>query len=163
MMKNEGLEYLLSTMPDEVNKGGVLRFLPLALDFVRERDSEFTTADVQKCLKVGFGSTVKLIDAMLALCVIEITEERPRKYKRLCDKNEIQHNVYYNGCVHEADNELNSGWDPALFRTKEDCLAYLKAHYGDDFSDPIYVIETVKVGDGWEVIDRERIDAAYGI
>ena len=95
-MKDEGLEYLLSMLPTETDKSCALHLLTRALDFVRERDSEFGTAQMQKHLKAGYGQTVKVIDALIALYVIEIVEEKPRKYKRLCEKNEIQHDVFYN-------------------------------------------------------------------
>lgn len=155
-MKDEEFEYLMSVLPAGPDKSCALNLLPRALDFVRERDTEFGTADIQKFLKAGYGKVVKVIDAMIALCVIEITEERPRKYKRLCTKDEINHDIYYNGGVYAADNKSHTGWDPALFRNKEDCLAHLKSHYGDDFSAPVYIIETVKIGDGWEVINCEE-------
>ena len=155
-MKDEEFEYLISVLPAEPDKICALNLLPRALDFVRERDAEFGTVEIQKFLKAEYGKVVKVIDAMIAWCVIEVTEEKPRKYKRICEKDEINHDIYYNGCVHEADNELNIGWDPALFRNKEDCLTYLKSHYRDDFSAPVYIIETVKIGDGWEVINCEK-------
>jgi hypothetical protein len=44
-----------------------------------------------------------------------------------------------------------------LFKNKEDCLAYLKSHYGNDFISPVYTIDTVRVGSGWELVDREII------
>ena len=90
-MKDEGLEYLLSILPPGPDKSCVLHLLPRALDFVRERDSEFGTAQMQKHLKTGYGKTVKILDALIALCVIEVVEERPIKYKRLCEKSEIRY------------------------------------------------------------------------
>ena len=156
-MKDEEFEYLMSMLPAEPDKTCALNLLPRALDFVRERDTEFGMVDIQKFLKVGYGEVVKVIDAMLALCVIEITEERPRKYKRLCNKSEINHDIYYNGGVYAADNKSHTGWDPSLFKNIEDCLAYLKSHYGNDFISPVYTIDTVHVGSGWELVDREII------
>jgi hypothetical protein len=46
---------------------------------------------MQKHLKTGYGKTVKILDALVALCVIEIVEEKPIKYKRLCEKSEIRY------------------------------------------------------------------------
>ena len=90
-MKDEGLEYLLSILPPGPDKSCVLHLLHRALDFVHERDSEFGTAQMQKHLKTGYGKTVKILDALVALCVIEIVEEKPIKYKRLCEKSEIRY------------------------------------------------------------------------
>ena len=156
-MKDEEFEYLISVLPAEPDKTCALNLLPRALDFVRERDTEFRTVDIQKFLRVKYGKVVKVIDAMLALCVLEITKESPRKYKRLCNKSEINHGIYYNGGVYAADNKSHTGWDPSLFKNKEDCLAYLKSHYGNDFISPVYTIDTVHVGSGWELVDREII------
>ncbi len=151
------LDDVLAMFPTEPNRKCALHLLPSALDFVRKSDTEFGTAQMQKHLKAGYGQTAKVIDALIALCVIEIAEEKPRKYKRLCEKSEIQHDVYYNGHVHEADNELKSGWDPALFRTEEECLNYIKNTYSE-FENPVYVIEKVRIGgDVWEIIDRQEI------
>ena len=90
-MKDEGFEYLLSILPPGPDKSCALHLLPRALDFVRERDGEFGTAQMQKHLKTGYGKTVKILDALIALCVIEALEEKPIKYKRLCEKSEIRY------------------------------------------------------------------------
>ena len=50
-MKDEGFEYLSSILPPEPDKSCALHLLPRALDFVRERDSEFGTAQMQKYLR----------------------------------------------------------------------------------------------------------------
>ena len=156
-MKDEGLEYLLSILPPGPDKSCALHLLPRALDFVREMDTEFGTAQMQKHLKTGYGKTVKVIDALIALCVIEIVEEKPRKYKRLCEKNEIQHDVFYNTTIHEADDEYHSGWDPGLFRTRDESLHYAKEAYGDDFKNPVYIVEKIRVGTGWDVLEKEEV------
>ena len=153
-MKDEGFEYLIS----EPDKTCALHLLPHALDFVRERDAEFGTVEIQKFLKVGYGKVVKVIDAMIALCVIEVTEEKPRKYKRICTKDEINLDIYYNAWMRDADTEFSSGWDPSLFRTREEALNYAKAAYGKDFLHPVYELSRVKVGNGWEIISSERIE-----
>ena len=156
-MKDEGLEYLLSILPPGPDKSCALHLLPRALDFVREMDTEFGTAQMQKHLKTGYGKTVKVIDALIALCVIEIVEEKPRKYKRLCEKNEIQHDVFYNTTIREADDEYHSGWDPGLFRTRDESLHYAKEAYGDDFKNPVYIVEKIRVGTGWDVLEKEEV------
>lgn len=159
-MKDEGFEYLMSMLPAGPDKTCALHLLPRALDFVQGRDTEFRTVDIQKHLKAGYGKVVKVIDAMIALCVIEVTEEKPRKYKRICTKDETGHDIYYNGGVRDAYKEFSSGWDPSLFKRKEDCIAYLKANYGDSFENTVYWVETVKVGNGWDAIERIEFSAS---
>ena len=158
-MKDEGLEYLLSILPPGPDKSCVLHLLPRALDFVRERDTEFRTVDIQKFLKAGYGKVVKVIDAMIALCVIEVTEEKHRKYKRICTKDEINLDIYYNGWMRDADTEYSSGWDPSLFRTREEALNYAKAAYGKDCENPVLVVEKIQVGNGWDTLEKEEIGA----
>ena len=156
-MKDEGLEYLLSILPPGPDKSCALHLLPRALDFVRERDSEFGTAQMQKHLKTGYGKTVKILDALVALCVIEIVEEKPIKYKRLAYKGLIEHDIFYNSTVRETDDEYDTAWDPSLFRTVTDAMKYAKEAYGGSFRNPIYFIEKVRVGNGWEIIGRDEI------
>ena len=73
--------------------------------------------------------------------------------------DETVQDIYYNGGVCTADSETHTAWDPSLFKRKSDCIAYLKSHYGDCFENAVYWVETVRVGNGWEVIDCERIGA----
>ena len=102
---------------------------------------------------------MKILDALVALCVIEILKEKPIKYKRLCEKSEIQHDVYYNGWMRDADTEYASGWDPSFFRTREEALNYAKEAYGDlvDYKNPVCVVEKIQVGNGWEIIGKEEM------
>ena len=158
-MKDEGFEYLMSVLPAEPDKTCALNLLLRALGLVRGRDAEFGTVEIQKFLKAGYGKVVKVIDAMVALCIIEITVERPRKYKRICTKDEINHDIYYNSWMRDADTEYSSGWDPSLFRTREEALNYAKAAYGKDFENPVLVVEKIRVGNGWETIEKEEIGA----
>ena len=153
-MKDEGL---LSILPPGPNKSCALRLLPRALDFVRERGDEFVTAQMQKHLQTGYGKTVKILDALVALCVIEVVEEKPMKYKRICEKSEIEHDVFYNASICEAENEDHGGWDPSLFRTRDEALKYAKEAYGGSFRNPIYIIEKVRVGNGWEIVEKEEM------
>ena len=90
-MKDEGFEYLLSVLPPRPDKSCALHLLPRALGFVRERDSEFGTAQMQKHLKTGYGKTVKILDALVTLCVLQVVEEKPIKYRRLCEKSETRY------------------------------------------------------------------------
>ena len=158
-MKDEGLEYLLSILPPGPDKSCALHLLPRALDFVRERDTEFGTAQMQKHLKkTGYGKTVKILDALVALCVIEVVEEKPIKYKRLANKGLIEHDIFYNVTVREADDEYSSAWDPSLFRTATEAMKYAKEAYGGGFRNPVYIIEKVRVGNGWDIIDRKEVE-----
>ena len=150
--------YLLQGIPRK-NPNCKLPLFMRALDFIRENET-FRTANLQRFLRTGYSKVIRVIDALLSLAIIEIAneKERPIRYLRSVIPDQLDVNVFYNGTVENA-GENQSGWDPSLFKTKEDCLSYLKSHYGDDFSGPVYVIETVKVGNGWEVIDCERIGA----
>ena len=156
-MKDEGLEYLLSILPPGPDKSCALHLLPRALDFVREKD-EFDTADLQRYLRCRYGNVCQIIDALVALRVIAVTETQPKRYKRVVESSEIDHDIYYNGWVNEADNEYTSAWDPAMFRSKEQCIEYVKASYSG-FEKPVYVISKIKIGgdDGWELIEKEVI------
>ena len=156
-MKDEELEYLLSILPPGPDKSCALHLLPRALDFVRERDSEFGTSQMQKHLKTGYGKTVKILDALVALCVIEVVEEKPIKYKRLAYKGLIEHDIFYNVTVREVDDEYSSAWDPSLFRTVTDAMKYAKEAYGDDFKNPVYIVEKIRVGTGWDVLEKEEV------
>ena len=154
-MKSEN-NYLLQGIPRK-NPNCKLPLFMRALDFIRENEA-FHIASLQRFLRTGYSRVIKVIDALLSLGIIEIADEkeRPIRYVRTVLSEQLDVNVFYNGTVENAV-ENKSGWDPSLFKTKEDCIDYLKYRYGDDFSGPVYVIETVKVGNGWEVIDRERI------
>ena len=156
-MKEEGLEYLLSILPPGPDKSCALHLLPRALDFVREMDDEFGTAHMQKHLKTGYGKTVKILDALVALCVIEALEEKPIKYKRLAYKGLIEHDIFYNVTVREVDDEYSTAWDHSLFRTAVEAMKYAKEAYGGNFRNPIYIIEKVRVGNGWEIIGKKEI------
>ena len=158
-MKDEGLEYLLSMLPPGPDKSCALHLLPRALDFVRERDGGFGSAQMQKHLKkTGYGKTVKILDALVALCVIEVVEEKPIKYKRLAYKGLIEHDIFYNATVRETDDEYDTAWDPSLFRTVTEAMKYAKEAYGVSFRNPIYIIEKVRVGNGWDIIDRKEVE-----
>ena len=113
---------------------------------------------MQKYLKTGYGKTVKILDALVALCVIEVVEEKPIKYKRLAYKGLIEHDIFYNVTVREADDEYNTSWDPSLFRSANEAMKYAKEAYGGGFRNPVYIIEKVSVGNGWDIIDRKEVE-----
>ena len=157
-MKDKVSESLLQ---GKAEKRCALSLLPRALDFVRVRDTEFLTSELQKILGAGYGQTVKVIDAMIALCIIEVASEGPRRYKRVFKTDHIDHDIYYNGGVYSADNESHTGWDPSLFKSKCECLAHLKTYYSGSFENTVYWVETIRVdnGIGWDIIDRKEIRA----
>ena len=130
-----------------------------ALDFVRQTD-EFGVADLQKYLKCGFGTLCKITDALSALDIVEPTGGFPRRYKRVASESELTHDIYYNGSVYEDGSENDSGWDPSLFRSREACIDYVKKAYGD-IKKPVYMIDKIRIGEGFDVIAREEIKG-YG-
>ena len=67
------------------------------------------------------------------------------RYKRLANKGLIEHDIFYNATVREADDEYDTAWDPSLFRTATDAMKYAKEAYGVSFRNPIYIIEKVRV------------------
>ena len=150
-------EELFATKNHCITNSCALRSFLNSLNFVREKE-EFSTAELQRHLRCGYGRVCKVIDALVALQVVAATETQPKMYKRLVESSEIDHDIYYNGWVNEADDKYNSGWDPALFRSKAQCLEYVKESY-PGFEKPVYVISKIKIGgdDGWEVIEREEI------
>ena len=63
-------------LPDEINETCKLEFFMLSLDFVKEND-EFSTAEMQRHLKCGYGTVCKVLDALCAICVIKIKAGPP--------------------------------------------------------------------------------------
>ena len=96
-------------------------------------------------------------DKSCALHLLPHAEEKPIKYKRLAYKGLIEHDIFYNVTVREVDDEYSSAWDPSLFRTATEAMKYAKESYGGGFRNPVYIIEKVRVGNGWEIIGRDEI------
>ena len=72
-------------LPDEINETCKLEFFMLSLNFVKEND-EFSTAEMQRHLKCGYGTVCKVLDALCVLCVIEKISGSPSlKYKSLLE------------------------------------------------------------------------------
>ena len=86
-MKDEGFEFLMAVLPPGPNKNPVLKEFLTSLSFIRDKKEEFRTVELQRFLRCGYGTVCKVIDALLALCVIETIEERPRKYRCLTEIN----------------------------------------------------------------------------
>ena len=84
-MPNGTKEYVVE-LTDEPNKECALGQFLKSLDFLRERE-EFKTAQLQGCLKSGYGTVCKVLDALYAICAIEITSGPPHPmYKSLLKK-----------------------------------------------------------------------------
>ena len=125
---------------------------------------KISTALVQRKLMIGYGEAAKIIDSLLALSIIKkkenhgyyILNTNEERFSEIVDA--YTRDIYYNGWVNEADNEYTSAWDPAMFRSKEQCIEYVKASY-PGFEKPVYVISKIKIGgnDGWELIEKEVI------
>ena len=69
-------------LPDEEDKSCALEPFLQSLDFVKNNE-EFKLVDLQRYLGCSFGTVCKVRDALVALCVIEMAEESPRKYRRI--------------------------------------------------------------------------------
>ena len=69
-------------LPDEIDKACALDAFFKSLDFVKNNE-EFKLVDLQRYLGCRFGTVCKVRDALVALCVIEMSEESPRKYRRI--------------------------------------------------------------------------------
>ena len=70
-------------LPDERKETCKLEFFMLSLDFVKENDA-FSTAEMQRYLKCGYGTVSKVLDVLCTLCVIEKISGPPSlKYKSL--------------------------------------------------------------------------------
>ena len=76
------MEEFVVELLDEEDKSCALEQFLEALNFVNENE-EFKLVDLQRYLQCGFGTASKVRDALVALCVIEMVEESPRKYQRI--------------------------------------------------------------------------------
>ena len=81
-------------LPDEEDKACALEQFVQSLDFVNKNE-EFKLVDLQRYLMCGFGTACKVRDALVALCVIEMEEESPCKYRRIKNKKLLFFSVGY--------------------------------------------------------------------
>ena len=77
-----GMEEFMVELPDKEDKTCELEQFMRSLNFVKENE-EFKLVDLQRYLQCGFGTACKVRDALAALCVIEMLEESPCKYRRI--------------------------------------------------------------------------------
>jgi hypothetical protein len=87
------MEEFIVELPDMVDKTCALEAFLKSLDFVKNNE-EFKLVDLQRYLMCGFGTACKVRDALVALCVIEMEEESPCKYRRIKNKKTI---VFFRG------------------------------------------------------------------
>ena len=82
----DGTKEYVVELTDEPNKECALGQFLKSLDFLRERQ-EFKTAQLQSYLKCGYGTVCKVLDALCAICAIEIISGPPHTiYKSLLKK-----------------------------------------------------------------------------
>lgn len=76
------MEGFMVELPDAEDKTCALEQFLQSLDFVKNNE-EFKLVDLQRYLGCSFGAVCKVRDALVTLCVIEMAEESPRKYRRI--------------------------------------------------------------------------------
>ena len=76
------MEEFIVEFPKEEDKSCALSQFLQSLEFIKENE-EFKIVDLQRYLKCGYGTACKVCDALVALCVVEKTEEQPCKYQRV--------------------------------------------------------------------------------
>ncbi len=72
----DGTKEYVVEFSDEADKTCALEPFIKSLEFVKETE-EFKTAQLQRYLKCGYGTVCKVLDALRALCVIEIVSGPP--------------------------------------------------------------------------------------
>lgn len=79
----DGTKEYVVEFTDEADKTCALEPFIKALDFVKEKD-EFKTVQLQRYLQCGYGTVCKVLDALCAICAIEIKSGPPHTiYKSL--------------------------------------------------------------------------------
>ena len=76
------MEEFMVELSDGEDKTCALEQFMETLNFVNENE-EFKLVDLQRYLGCRFGTVCKVRDALIVLCVIEMVEESPRKYRRI--------------------------------------------------------------------------------
>ena len=72
----DGTKEYVVELTDEPNKACVLEPFIKSLDFVSKTE-QFKTVQLQRYLQCGYGTVCKVLDALCALCVIEIVSGPP--------------------------------------------------------------------------------------
>ena len=79
----DGTKEYVVELTDELDNTCKLEWFLESLKFVHEIE-EFKTSDLQRYLKCGYGTVCKVLDALCALCIIEIIEGPPNlKYRSM--------------------------------------------------------------------------------
>ena len=157
----DGTKEYVVELPDTPNNTCALELFLKALTFVRENE-EFSTAALQRYLKCSYGAVCKVLDALCNLSVITTHKDADGKasikYKRNVESNAINHDVYYNATIQEKGDPFSSGWDPSLFRTKDEAINHVKTTY-QFFDNPVeVVVDKIRVGCEWEAIESETVE-----
>lgn len=71
-------------MPKGPDKSCALKQFMESLDFVKQ-NREFKIVDLQRYLQCGYGTAVKVKNALCALWVIEETKDQPKRFIRLME------------------------------------------------------------------------------
>ena len=77
-----------AVFPDKKNEGCKLGFLLSSLDFLQERE-KFKMSELQRYLMCGYGTVIRVIDALCILGVIDRVGSSPCiEYIRLIEKGD---------------------------------------------------------------------------
>ena len=79
----DGTKKYVVELPYEVDKTCALDHFIKSLEFVKEVN-EFTTAQLQRYLKCGYGTVCKVLDALCTLCVVEKISGPPNIIYKKC-------------------------------------------------------------------------------
>ena len=72
----------IESQKSKPKKSSALNEFLLALSFIEAREEPFRTLDLQRHLRCGYSTACKVIDALIALCIIEDAKSGvPRKYR----------------------------------------------------------------------------------
>ena len=81
------MEENILTMPPNPENVNALKLFARALKFLNDHEV-FRTLDLHKYLRCGYHTVCMVLDALMALCVIELIEEKPRRFKRLIENTD---------------------------------------------------------------------------
>lgn len=77
--KKYTFDEIIAILPDEPTERCVLDKFLSSLAFISGQNS-FNIVDIQRYLKIGYGDTYRIIDALVLLGVIKKSEGTPTKY-----------------------------------------------------------------------------------
>lgn len=78
------LDDLAAMLPEKTDKTLIIDSFLAALEYVRAKE-EFKEVDIQHCLKCGYNTVWRIVDAFKTLGVVESIEATPKRYKsKIC-------------------------------------------------------------------------------